>query len=454
MIKLKDMGYKHFSLAIIIQAMFILITPVVIAMTLDQPNLIISRYALVICYVLQVWGLIHTVRKTNREVGRFIESFRYNDSTIHFHNQDRDGSFKDLFHSFNKVVEAFRKLKVDKEKEYQFFENALKNIGVAILVVNESGNVIMTNDALFKLFGLKYLHRLDKLDLFKKRLSQQLQQLQPNQQKLIEIVVNGRLLQVAVTSVIMKQDQQVLKLLAFQDIRGEIEQKELESWQKLIRVLTHEVMNSLSPVNILSASLKQRFEMKVEAPSESIEFDEVERLEMVEALDAIHSRSKGLTRFVESYRSLAGLKSAQTHSCNVNNLLSRILVLYQGEMAQRLIKHEVDVANSIDFELDEKLVEQILINLVKNSMEAINHDDGKILIKVHRDNGHLIFQISDNGKGIPKEELDKVCVPFYTTRPHGNGIGLALSRQVMRLHGGQLKIYSEEGKGTRVMLIF
>jgi len=448
------MGYKHFSWAIIIQSIFLAVTPVLIAMTWNQPNLIISRYALIVCYGLQVWGLISTVRKTNREVSRFIESFRYNDATIHFHNQDRDGSFKDLFQSFNRVVEAFRKLKVDKEKEYQFFENALKNIGVAILVVNESGNVVMTNDALFKLLGLKYLHRLDKLNLFKKDLSLQLQQLAPNQQKLIEIVVNGRLLQVAVTSVIMKQDQQVLKLLAFQDIRGEIEQKELESWQKLIRVLTHEVMNSLSPVNILSASLKQRFEMIDEAPAEMLQLDTDDRLEMVEALDAIHSRSKGLTRFVESYRSLAGLKSAQTHCCNVNNLLSRIQVLYQGEMAQRLIKHEVDVAMNIDFELDEKLVEQILINLVKNSMEAIEHNQGKIVMKAFQDNGHLVFQLSDNGKGIPQEELDKVCVPFYTTRPHGNGIGLALSRQVMRLHGGQLKIHSEEGTGTIVTLIF
>ena len=448
------MGYKHFSWAIIIQSIFLAVTPVLIAMTWNQPNLIISRYALIVCYGLQVWGLITTVRKTNREVSRFIDSFRYNDATIHFHSQDWDGSFKDLFQSFNGVVEAFRKLKVDKEKEYQFFENALKNIGVAILVVNESGNVVMTNDALFKLLGIKYLHRLDKLNLFKKDLSQQLQELPPNQQKLIEIVVNGRLLQVAVTSVIMKQDQQELKLLAFQDIRGEIEQKELESWQKLIRVLTHEVMNSLSPVNILSASLKQRFEMNAEEPVEVIELDVDDRLEMMEALDAIHSRSKGLTRFVESYRSLAGLKSAQTHCCNVNNLLSRIQVLYQGEMAQLLIKHEIVVASDINFELDEKLVEQILINLVKNGMEAINHDHGKILMKAHRDNGHLIFQVSDNGKGIPKEELDKVCVPFYTTRPHGNGIGLALSRQVMRLHGGQLKIHSEEGKGTRVTLIF
>ncbi len=448
------MAYKHFSLAIVIQAVFMVITPVVIAITMDQPNLIISRYALMVCYGLQVWGLIYTVRKTNREVSRFVESFRYNDATIHFHSQDRDDSFKDLFQSFNRVVEAFRKLKVDKEKEYQFFENALKNIGVAILVVNESGNVVMTNDALFKLLGIKFLHRLDKLNRFKKDLSQQLQQLHPNQQKLIEIVVNGRLLQVAVTSVIMKQDKQVLKLLAFQDIRGEIEQKELESWQKLIRVLTHEVMNSLSPVNILSASLKQRFEGDDQQQITPLVLGVEDRQDLLEALDAIHSRSKGLTRFVESYRSLAGLKSAQTSLCNVNSLLSRILVLYQVEMAQRTIQHDMVISQHIDFELDEKLVEQILINLIKNSMEAIHHEKGKIQLKAHRENGHLIFQISDNGNGIPKEELDKVCVPFYTTRPHGNGIGLALSRQVMRLHGGQLKIHSKEGEGTRVTLIF
>lgn len=443
------MSYKHFSINIIIQACFLAVTPMVIAYIWTNESLFLLRNMLLVVYAIQVWRLIYAVRKTNRELAKFIQSFGFSDTTIHFHNQDKDASFKDLFESFNQVVSAFRQLKIDNEKEYIFFENALKNLGVAIVVVNEHGNVIMTNDALLKMLNIKYLHRLEKLNGFKSGLAIELMKLQPNQQKLVELIVDGRLLQVALTSVLMKQEQKTLRLLAFQDIRSEIEQKELESWQKLIRVLTHEVMNSLSPVNILSASLKQRFNTK----SKSIELDQDEQQEVHEALDAIHSRSKGLTRFVESYRSMAGLKSAQTAPCNINALLSRVQVLFQNEMEANNITFKVQTEGNIQHTIDEKLIEQVLINLVKNSKEATSNE-GNISIKATSENRGLLISVSDNGKGIPKDELDKVCVPFYTTRQGGNGIGLALSRQVMRLHGGQLKIQSNEGEGTQVSLQF
>jgi len=443
------MTYKHFSINIIVQAMLLAITPLLVALIWYKSEFHILRVMLMIGYVGQVWRLIYSVRKTNRELGRFISSFGFNDTTIHFHNQDKDASFGDLFYSFNEVVKAFRQLKIDKEKEYLFFENALKKIGVAIIVVNEHGSVLMSNNALLKMLGIEYIHRLDKLNRFKSGLADELMRLKPQQQKLVELMVDGRLLQVALTSVLMKQEKKTLRLLAFQDIRGEIEQKELESWQKLIRVLSHEVMNSLSPVNILSAGLKQRLQTK----EASLAMDKDEQQEIIEALDAIHARSKGLTRFVESYRSMAGLKSAQTSLCNINALLTRIQVLFQNEMKQKDIDFTLDTSGIIDHVIDEKLVEQVIINLVKNSREAITKR-GQIKVKALKEESRLYISIADTGKGIPQEEIDKVCVPFYTTREGGNGIGLALSRQVMRLHGGQLKIQSEEGRGTVVSLIF
>lgn len=443
------MSYKHLSLSIILQAIGLIITPVIASIIWHNESLLLLRNILFIIYLLQVWRLIYTVRRTNRELAKFIQSFGFNDTTIHFNTKDKDGSFQDLFAAFNQVVEVFRQLKIEKEKEYLFFETALKKLGVAIIVVNEHKNVLMTNNALLNMLGIQYLHRLDKLDQFKGGLSADLMQLEPNRQKLVEIMVDGRLLQVALTSVLMKQNQKTLRLLAFQDIRSEIEQKELESWQKLIRVLTHEVMNSLSPVNILSASLKQRFQ----DIKEPLLLSNEEQHEMHEALDAIHSRSKGLTRFVESYRSMAGLKSAQTQMCDITALLKRIEVLFTDDALHKNITLSIEVQQELKYILDEKLVEQILINLVKNSCEAISKQ-GCISLKAKLNDHRLIIQITDDGKGISEEEIDKVCVPFYTTRKGGNGIGLALSRQVMRLHGGQLKIDSKLGKGTVVQLIF
>lgn len=444
------MSYKHFSVNIVIQTVLLACTPLLLYMLSSSENLMYLRYLLFTAYFIQVAHLLYSVRKTNRELAKFIQSFGFGDTTIHFSSRDKDASFQDLFKAFNQVVEAFRQLKMDKEKEYLFFENALKKIGVAILVVNEHGNVLMTNDALLNLLNIKYCHRIDKLNKFKPGLADELMQLHPNHQKLVELMVDNRLLQVALTSVLMKQEQKTLRLLAFQDIRSEIEQKELESWQKLIRVLTHEVMNSLSPVNIISAGLKQRFE-QAETPL-VIHRDEHE--ELLDALDAMHSRSKGLTHFVESYRGMAGLKSAQTQLCSINALLMRLHTLFDNHIDKDGLSFSVECDQQITHVIDEKLVEQMLINLVKNSVEALDKEKSQIKITAFKNTDQLHITVADNGKGIPREELDKVCIPFYTTREGGNGIGLALSRQVMRLHGGQLKINSEAGKGTRITLLF
>ncbi|WP_430812667.1 MULTISPECIES: sensor histidine kinase [unclassified Carboxylicivirga] len=442
------MTYKHFSFGIILQATLLATTPVLMLLVWHLKNQHILLYLLGITYFFQVGRLIYSVRKTNRELARFIESFGFGDTTIHFHTRDKDTSFQELFKAFNQVVKAFRQLKIDKEKEYLFFETALKQIGVAIIVVNEHGNVTMTNDALLRLLNIKYLHRLDKLDKLKPGLANELMQLQPNQQILIELIVDNRMLQVALTAVLMKKEGKTLRLLAFQDIRSEIEQKELESWQKLIRVLTHEVINSLSPINILSAGLRERF-LASETP---VVIDDEERSELIEGLNAIHTRSKGLTNFVESYRSMARLKSVQTTPCNIHDLLMRIHTLYTGNGNKFALT--INCNKNISHLIDEKLLEQALINLIKNSIEALNKNPALISIDAHKKANKLQITICDNGKGIPKEELDKVCIPFYTTRPGGSGIGLALSQQVMRLHGGQLKIHSEHGKGTTVNLHF
>ncbi|TRX72657.1 PAS domain-containing sensor histidine kinase [Carboxylicivirga sp. M1479] len=444
------MSYKHFTYSIALQALFMALTPIIILLIWSNQSLDAIKYLLAFAYIAQTVYLIYSVRKTNRELAKFIQSFGFGDTTIHFHSRDKDASFQNLFQSFNSVVEAFRQLKLDKEKEYLFFETALKKLGVAIIVVNEHGNVTMTNEALLKMLNIKYLHRLDKLNQFKPGIADELMQLQANQQKLVELMVDQRLLQVALTSVMMKQEQKTLRLLAFQDIRGEIEQKELESWQKLIRVLTHEVMNSLSPVNIISAGLNQRFK-QTEAP---IVLDEKERLEVTDALDAVHKRSKGLTHFVESYRSMAGLKHAQTQLCDINSLLTRVQTLFTNSEHETKFQLLLECDKNTSYLLDEQLLEQTLINLIKNSIEALDKEPALITIKAHIRDHLLKIQIIDNGKGIPPDELDKVCVPFYTTRQGGNGIGLALSQQVMRLHGGQLQIQSEVGKGSRVTLLF
>nr|WP_321450488.1 ATP-binding protein [uncultured Carboxylicivirga sp.] len=441
------MTFRHFTSSVIIQSVLLACTPALIYVFASTDIFPTIGYLLAIIYVLQIWKLITTVRKTNRELAHFIESFGFGDTTISFKTTDKDASFQDLFQSFNKVVAVFRQLKMDKEKEYLFFENALKNIDVAVMVANQRGDVLMSNKALLKLFNFDYIHRIDKLNQFKNNLSGELLQLKPDDQQLIEFVVNNQIRQVTVTSVMMMQDQTELRLFAFRDIHREIQQKEMESWQKLIRVLTHEVMNSLSPVNILSASLKQRLDDLNTCSDE-------EKTDWFEALDVIHSRSKGLTRFVENYRSIAGLHSAKITSTQICLLLHRVEVLFHSQIMERGLTIETICSDDLQFNLDEKLIEQVMINLFKNSLEAVSDQTGMIQLKAEKNNRQLLISIEDNGVGIPQSEIDKVCIPFYTTRENGNGIGLALTQQVMRLHNGEIKIQSKQGEGTKISLLF
>ncbi len=439
------MTYKHFSISIVVQAILLACTPLIMAIFWSNEHFIVLRYLLFLVYIGQIIRLIKTVRKTNRELAKFIEAFGFGDTTIVFRNMDKDNSFQDLFDSFNSVVEAFRHLKMEKEKEYLFFENALKNMDVAILVVNQRGDVLMSNASALQLFGFKYIHRINKLDQFKPGLATQLLNLKPQTLELIEFATDKQLRQVTVSSVMVKQDKSELRLLAFRDIHREIQQKEMESWQKLIRVLTHEVMNSLSPVTILSAGLKQRI-------GDLSNCQEEEKTEWLEALDAIQSRSKGLTRFVENYRSIAGLQKANPKPTPIYPLLKRVETLFHSEIKNRQLKINIECSPEINFSLDEKLMEQVLINLLKNSLEAVEDTNGNIQLQSQIIDHQLIISVSDNGSGIPQSEIEKVCIPFYTTKEQGSGVGLALTQQVMRLHGGNLQIKSNENEGTCIKL--
>jgi signal transduction histidine kinase len=244
-------------------------------------------------------------------------------------------------------------------------------------------------------------------------------------------------------------------MLSLQDIRNELDEKELDSWMKLIRVLMHEIMNSIAPITSLSESLCKYYmiEGHVARPDE---LTEATINTTLRGLNVIREQGNGMMQFVESYRKLTRLPKPELKAFRVFDLLERIKILYSSLANSEKVKLMISVnPPSIELLADENLVSQVLINLVKNALEANDNLDGKIHIYTGLNSDHrLEIRVADNGKGIPDEIIGQIFVPFFTTRENGSGIGLSLSRQIMRLHGGTLQVRSNPGKETVFNMVF
>jgi signal transduction histidine kinase len=251
---------------------------------------------------------------------------------------------------------------------------------------------------------------------------------------------------------------ETIRLLTFQNIKHELEENELVSWQKLIRTLTHEIMNSVGPISSSIRTIKSFFqENPAESGDQNIRLTDEKIADTVRGLDIIDERAQGMMEFVDKFRSLTNMPALQLVEMKVIDLLQGIKLLFAAETNKRLIKLSVRVdPESLAVTADKQLIEQVLINLVMNSIQALEDQKIKqIVMAAFMDYaGRVLIQVSDNGSGISEEIRDKIFVPFFTTREKGSGIGLSLSRQIMRMHRGRISYKSTPGKETVFSLVF
>jgi nitrogen fixation/metabolism regulation signal transduction histidine kinase len=248
----------------------------------------------------------------------------------------------------------------------------------------------------------------------------------------------------------------MLRIVSFQDIKFEIEQNEAEAWQKLIRILTHEIMNSLSPITLTSSGIIQTFEKEGEMV-DIREIDEATWKNVLLGLHAIRKRSKGLASFIESYQTINQLPQPVLSQFSVGDMVTQIEMLMAEELQNKAVNFDASVIPpSLMLEADERLVSQILINLVQNAIYALENRQEKKTVRLHafQINDQVRISVTDNGKGIPPELLDSIFVPFFTTRQRGSGIGLSIAREIMKLHGGGIRVHSDPGKETTFTLVF
>ncbi len=451
------MVYKKFRIQVVLRILLIVITLLLIFSFYRNPAYRISTLILGILFVAQVIFLIRYTEQTNRKLALFFSSIRNADFMGSFVEEGKGKSFDELNREFNEVIDAFRKTKTEKEENFNYLLTVIQHVSIGVLVYTRNGKVDVYNNAVKSLLQVKHLRNIKQLASLSEELSKTLLEAKAGEKKLVKIFVGNELLQLSIHSTEFLMHGEKYLLVSLQDIHPELEQKEVESWQMLIRVLTHEIMNSITPISSL-ASTVQDILKEFKKDKTQLSEEEAEDLENItSAISTIERRSRGLLNFVELYRNLTRIPKPHFRYFPVADLFQRTLEL----MEPKFEKLDIQVTTKIfpgDLKLlaDPDLVDQVLINLMLNAIDAVEKSETRqisLTASVNLNNRTLI-EVTDTGIGISQDAMDKIFMPFFTSKKTGSGIGLSLSRQIMQMHKGSLSVRSAPGKGASFILVF
>lgn len=450
---------SNFRISLIIRVLSIVANVFLIMWLLFTTSYYFTTLLAVGIAIYQVIKLIQFVETTNTLLTNFLESLRYSDFSRTFEIKGLGYSFDRLAESFSVVIDDFRKVREEREQNYFYLETVVEHIGFGLISYREDGVVELINNSTKKLFKITSLRNLNELESFSPELVSRLMTISNGESIMVKIQKQDTILQLAIFATEFKVADRLIRMATIKDIQNELEENEMESWQKLIRVLTHEIMNSITPIasitqtlNYMIKDVRSTYTNAFQDEGETETIDEIEL-----AIETIHKRSIGLLHFVESYRDLTRIPTPKFTIFPVRDLFDNLKGLMKEEMNKLNIQCIATIKpENLELSADEQLIEQVLINLLKNAIQAHEKTENPhIELKAFIDaNGKIIIQIIDNGQGILPEVLDKIFVPFFTTKPKGSGIGLSLSRQILRLHGGTLTAHSEPDVQTVFTLKF
>ncbi len=452
---------KNFRLGVLFRVLFLVFTVTLWLYLIFETEYYVSMVLLATVIVFAIVQLIRYVEHTNVKLTRFLNSIRYSDFSQSFPNHGLGSSFQELNDAFSRVIEEFKKERAEKQENYRYLQTVVQHVGIGLISFNHQGDVELINTAAKRLFNIPALRKIESLKKISESLYKAVTGLKGGSRTLVRVTTENETLQLAIYATEFRMHNDLYKLVSFQNIHTELEEKEMEAWQNLTQVLAHEIMNSITPIASLSDTVRMLMEKKsINRNDKYILGGETVR-DVKEALDTINNRSHGLMRFVNSYRDFTQIPDPTFEQFNVNKLLMRVKNLNKGEAEAQNVTITVSVdPETLEITGDPHLVEQVLINLVKNAFRALeNTADARLeLIGTLNEDGRTIVQVSDNGPGIKKENLHKIFIPFYSTSQPASrgssGIGLSLSRQIMRKHRGTLTVQSDHQTGTVFTLRF
>jgi two-component system, NtrC family, nitrogen regulation sensor histidine kinase NtrY len=441
------MGFKHYNRQLAFRVVAVILIPLSIGWlsARAQPWPIIVFLA-----CLEVWlvrSLFLFLTRTNRQISFFIQAIKNEDTTLRFPVKTGNLIINELHQSLNELNVVLQKTKLKGQIKERYFGEIIKNIGTGVLVFNAKGYVTEANPAVLELVGLPLLTHLSQLDRVDGNFKQELENLGHSQKRVITLHRPGELVQLITrSSVIVLKDEEV-RLVTLQDIRGELEGKELDSWVKLIRVLSHEIMNSLAPVTSIAQFLRDMWKEKSSNAGHLP--DEKAINSTLSGLEVIGETGEGLIRFVQSYRVLTKVPVPIIKNVSLVSILERLSILVSPLKAEYGVSIKFNFpAPNLEVLVDEQMMLQVLINLIKNSAEALTETPNPLIRieAVQKPNEKTEVTVIDNGPGVPEVISDQIFIPFFTTKSNGTGIGLSYSLQIMRAHGGTIHCSSRKGE--------
>lgn len=403
--------------------------------------------------IYQFYSYYKFQKKAQEEISQFVESVHYRDFSRNFDVKHSPVEMLPFRTGFNQINDTFKIISKEKETHYLYLKTILEFIDTGILSYDlESGEILWMNEGLKKMLQIPYLKTIHSLEKRSPVLYQQISDLDPGNHAIASIQDGKAAIKVLLAATAFQAEQKKFKLISFQNINEALEETESNAWKKLLSVMTHEIMNSVAPITSLAETLKKRIHEMVTATTNPKEA--ISDIEM--GMNTIQKRSEGLLKFTESYRNLSKINQVNLAKVKVIDLLQHVQQLLQPSIDKKNIAIEVIIKDPMaTIHVDAPLIEQVLINLIINAIDAVKDTvDPKIAVEVESTKGGITIKVIDNGVGIDEEAMDKIFVPFFSTKKSGSGIGLNLCKQIMMLHKGTINVESFPGKGSVFSLNF
>ena len=443
-------GQAIFSIASLLLVVFVLCYSVLNTQWVGTPILCVVIIAII------TFNLMRMTERSNENFTQFINNISHNDFSSTTSHSNVEDSAQQFVSAQRTLLEKYRKLKADRSAQHEYLHLVVEHVETALLCFDDKGNVEIINQAAKDILKNRYISTLKKVDALSPELAQALRSIKAGESRVLKVSIGNDNLQLMLTATEFRLMDKYQKLVSMQNIQSALDEKEIESWQKLIKVMTHEIMNSMTPIVSLSNHLEDVFHEK-ELTETGIAADTEQYRDIVQGIGTIASRSQGLLRFVQAYRSLSNLPRPVLTQIPISSLFKHMSTLLEEQMSETGIVLECEVVpESLSVMADKNLMEQILLNLLNNASDAVSGVEGaKIELRASLlGHGKVIIQVKDNGCGISKSFLDDIFTPFFTTKETGTGVGLSLSRQLARLNNANLSAQSDEGKGSCFQLLF
>ncbi len=396
--------------------------------------------------------IIKSSEKSKRDLLNFVNAIVYDEFQNTYTSREKSN---DLDKAFEALSQVYKKLRIEREENHLYLKTIIEHINLALLCFDKHKNIVIINDAAYKFFEKKFVVNIGTIQRFDSGLSGIIENIKGGQKKLYKFVKGGNLYNISIHATEFKMHDEPYKLISIQDVRFEMEEQELDAWRKLVRVLTHEIMNTAIPISTLAGVTNQLLLHEDGREKNLINLDDEDQADLRHSLKTIEKRSRGMVEFVKATKSYTNMPLPKFEEADIKLLLEDVIKLLKPGLEKNIDFSIVSADHVPLISIDVKLIEQLFINLIKNAIEAIPvKSKGKIKIELFKKQSHLRVEITDNGKGMDAETLENIFVPFYTTKSEGSGIGLSLSRQIMKLHAGEISVSSILNKGTKIELKF